>query len=485
MHTQNTGNDHAHLFLRSFWSAAGGADAALDRARFTGMGALPSPFAVTDFAAASMAAAGLAASTLVQALATDEGQPARVQVDRRLASFWFGMSVRPQGWSLPPIWDAIAGDYRARDGWIRLHTNAPHHRAAVLAVLQVAPERLAVAQAVGLWMAIDLEAAVIAHGGCAGAMRSWNQWQQHPQGQAVLSEPLLHWQDGSRVASAGWDFNPTRPLAGIRVLDMTRVLAGPIATRLLAALGAEVLRIDPPGWDEPLLEPEVTLGKRCARLDLRRPAERRQWESLLQGADVLVHGYRSDALESMGLGADTLQQLRPGLVDVALDAYGFTGPWKARRGFDSIVQMSMGFAEQGQRSAAADKPLPLPVQALDHATGYLMATAVLRALERRLQQGHGSIVRASLARTGALLMGAGTNQGTAAAPLEPESPADWADAIEPTVWGPARRLRWPLQVEGLCFGWSSGAVPLGSSEARWTGAADLAQRPFAGLPHAQ
>ncbi len=485
MDIQNIGNDRAHLFLKSFWSATSGADAALDRVRFTGVGSLRSAFAVTDFAAASMAAAGLAASTLVQALDTAGGQPARVQVDRRLASFWFGMSIRPQGWKLPPIWDAIAGDYRARDGWIRLHTNAPHHRAAALAVLQVAPERAAVAQAVGPWMAIELETAVLAQGGCAGAMRSWNQWQQHPQGQAVLSEPLLHWQDGSTAARAGWEFKPQRPLAGIRVLDMTRVLAGPIATRLLAALGAEVLRIDPPGWDEPLLEPEVTLGKRCARLDLRRPADLRRWESLLQGADVLVHGYRSDALEAMGLGAGTRQRLRPGLVDVALDAYGFTGPWKARRGFDSIVQMSMGFAEQGQRSAGADKPLPLPVQALDHATGYLMATAVLAALKRRLQHGHGSIVRASLARTGTLLMGAGTNPGTAPAPLEPESPADWADATESTVWGPARRLRWPLQVGGIRFGWSSGAVPLGSSEARWTGAADLGEPESAGLPQAQ
>lgn len=390
-----------------------------------------------------------------------------VQVDRRLASFWFGMSIRPQGWSLPPIWDAVAGDYRARDGWIRLHTNAPHHRDAALAVLQVAPERAVVAQAVAQWDAVDLETAVIGRGGCAGAMHSWQTWQEHPQGQAVQAEPLLHWKTGAKASRPTWDFDPQRPLSGIRVLDMTRVLAGPVATRLLASLGAEVLRIDPPGWDEAVLEPEVTLGKRCARLDLRQASDRAQWESLLQGADVLVHGYRSDALEAMGLGTDRLQQLRPGLIDVALDAYGFTGPWKARRGFDSIVQMSMGFAEQGQRSFGADKPVPLPVQALDHATGYLMATAVLRALERRALGGHGSIVRASLARTGALLMTAANSRHATRIAPEPESAADWSEPVERTPWGHARRVRWPLQVERIQMGWNSPAVPLGSASANW------------------
>jgi len=457
----------SHQILKAFWNATDGDDPALDRVRFTGDGDLPSVFPVTDLAAASMAAAGLAVSSLTQAMGSRSAKAATVQIDRRLASFWFGMSIRPQGWSLPPIWDAVAGDYRARDGWIRLHTNAPHHRAAALAVLQTAPERAVVAKAVGQWDAVDLETAVVAHGGCAGAMRSWREWQQHPQGQAVLAEPLLHWKSGAKATRPDWDFDPQRPLSGIRVLDLTRVLAGPVATRLLASLGAEVLRIDPPGWDEAVLEPEVTLGKRCARLDLRQPSDRAQCESLLQGADVLVHGYRSDALPALGLGTQVLQQLRPGLIDVALDAYGFTGVWKARRGFDSIVQMSMGFAEQGQRSFRADKPVPLPVQALDHATGYLMATAVLRALERRAIDGSGSIVRASLARTGALLMAAAANHSTTRAALAPEAPSDWAALAEETPWGSARRIRWPLHVDGIRMEWNSPAAALGSGPAAW------------------
>lgn len=467
MPTLNPRQDTSEAFLSALWSAAHGDAPMLAQAQFTGIGHLPSVFAVTDFAAASMAAAGLATATLARRMARGVGPLARVTVDRCLASFWFGLSVRPQGWSLPPIWDAVAGDYRTRDGWIRLHTNAAHHRVAALVVLGAAPNRTAVAQAVASWNSSDLETAVINQGGCAGAMRSWQQWQLHPQGQSVLAEPLLHWQAGLVSPRSDWAFDPRQPLRGIRVLDMTRVLAGPVATRLLAGLGAEVLRIDPPGWDEAVLEPEVTLGKRCARLDLRQSADRLHWETLLRGADVLVHGYRSDALAHLGLDAESRQQLRPGLIDISLDAYGFTGPWKTRRGFDSLVQMSMGFAEQGQRSAGTDSPLPLPVQALDQATGYLMATAALRALEKRLADGSGSIVRASLARTGAVLMGTAIDNSRAHEPLDPESASDWSDTVETTPWGPARRVRWPLSVQGVAMEWVTPACALGSSEARW------------------
>lgn len=460
------GRDAPHAFLQTFWHAAGGDATAPSRVRFTGTGQLPSVFPVTDFAAASIAAAGLAAAELTRDSSPHPHAPGNVVVDRRLASLWFGLSVRPQGWELPPIWDAVAGDYRARDGWIRLHTNAPHHRAAALAVLGVAADRAAVARAVQQWSAQDLESAVVARGGCAGAMHSWQQWQRHPQGRAVLAEPLLHWQAGAPAARSDHACDPQRPLQGVRVLDMTRVLAGPVATRFLASLGAEVLRIDPPGWDEAVLAPEVTIGKRCARLDLRQHADRRQWENLLQGADILVHGYRSDALERLGLGTEVRQRLRPGLIDVSLDAYGFTGPWRTRRGFDSIVQMGMGLAEQGQRSAGADKPVPLPVQALDHATGYLMACAALRGLRRRATEGIGSIVRASLARTGAMLAAAGAT-GPSDAALAPESPADWSAHAEHTAWGPARRLRWPVAITGVRCGWSVPARPLGSDPARW------------------
>ena len=466
----------ASELLETIWAAAQGSPTLLARVRFKNEGELPSVYAVTDLAAASMGAAGLALAQLIDTktrLLADttagNAAPTTVTIDRRLASSWFAYSLRPDGWTTPSSDDFVMGDYQTSDGWIRLHTNAPHHRAAALHALKLTTPstRAEIAAAVAGWSADALEAAVLAQGGCAATMRSWQAWQTHPQGQAVLSEPLLHWNEGAAIDTPAWAFNSARPLQGLKVLDMTRVLAGPSATRMLAGLGAEVLRVDPPWWDEPTLAPEMTVGKRCTRLDLREPTQREHWIHLLSQADIFVHGYRSDALSALGLDAAHRQKIRPGLVDISLDAYGFSGPWKHRRGFDSLVQMSMGIAEAGQRLTQANKPRPLPVQALDHATGYLLATAALRGLEIRLTHGRGSIVRASLARTGALLMNTAKPSGQLGEALAPEAASDVAPTVEQTYWGPARRLHWPVEVTGVVMRWDQPAGPLGSSEANW------------------
>ncbi|MFG1421410.1 CoA transferase [Roseixanthobacter liquoris] len=448
--------------LSDLWAALGGAGSRAQHVVFSGAGALPSVFPVTALAAASVGAAGLAVAELVE---LHGGARPQVRVDRRLASLWFGTSLRPQGWSVPPPWDPIAGDYRAADGWIRLHTNAPHHRAAALSVLGAEEQKEAVARAVGTWAADDLEAAVVAAGGCAAAMRSLEAWRAHPQGAAVGAEPLFAWQAGEAGGTAEARFRPERPLSGVRVLDLTRVLAGPVATRFLAGYGATVLRIDPPGWEEPGVVPEVTAGKSCARLDLTDPARKAQLCGLIRQADVLVHGYRPGALEGLGLGADARRALRPGLVEVSLDAYGWSGPWAGRRGFDSLVQMSAGIAEAGMRGLGRDRPTPLPVQALDHATGYLMAAAAIRGLCTRLRTGRGSAARTSLARTAAVL--AAHPADPAAAPIAPETAADLDAAVETTSWGPALRLRAPLQVAGAPMRFNTGARALGSAPAQW------------------
>ncbi len=259
--------------LRQLWEALGGDAGVADAVSFAGTGALPSAFHVTDLAAASMAAAGLAIAEL-QARGQGREGAAPVAVDRRLASFWFATSLRPIGWTLPPQWDSVAGDYPVQDGWVRLHTNAPHHRAAAERVLGVQADRAGMAAAVAGWTKEALESAVVAAGGCAGAMRTQDEWARHPQGQAVAGEPLVQRTDNAAAHRHGWQPGTDRPLAGLRVLDLTRVLAGPIGSRFLAGYGAEVLRLDPPGWDEPGTVPEVTLGKRCARLDLKTPEGR-------------------------------------------------------------------------------------------------------------------------------------------------------------------------------------------------------------------
>jgi len=444
------------------WKALDLDEAALGRLAFQGRDEIPSAYRVSDLAAGAIGAAALAISELVAI----DGPAPRVKVDRRLAGLWFGWSIKPIGWEMPAAWDPIAGDYCARNGWIRLHTNAPRHRSAALAVLDCMEDRNHVAAAVAGWSADELESAVVAAGGCAAAMRAEAAWAEHPQGAAVAAEPLVAMTLSEGVEHVGgWRPSPERPLAGIRVLDLTRVLAGPVATRFLAGYGASVLRIDPPGWDEPGVIPEVTLGKRCARLDLGRTEDRAIFEGLLSTADVLVHGYRPDALEALGYGEAARRALAPEIIDVSLDAYGWTGPWKARRGFDSLVQMSSGVAATGMAWKKADCPTPLPVQALDQATGYLMAATAVRGLIGRLRSGESLRGRVSLARTASELAQLGRQEeaGSWAGAAEADLSAD----VETTDWGPARRVRAPADIENAPMRWQSGAARLGTAAAAW------------------
>ncbi len=446
----------------SIWHALGGDRVSLESLSFDGDGALPSAFRVTDLASASIAAASLAVAELVS---LRSGALPKLRIDRRLASFWFGSSIRPVGWSLPAPWDPIAGDYASSDGWIRLHTNAPHHRAAAERVLGRHADREAMSAAVSRWTKTALEAAIVDAGGCAAEMRTVGEWQAHPQGAALEAEPLAQLAVTDAGPTPAWKVAAARPLDGIRVLDLTRVLAGPIASRFLAGYGANVLRIDPPDWNEPGVIPEVTLGKRCARLDLTLANDRTRFQSLLASADVLLHGYRANALERLGFDAATRVSLNPGLVDVSLNAYGWSGPWRNRRGFDSLVQMSAGIADAGMRWKTAERPIPLPVQALDHATGYLLAAAAVRGVARRLSDGRGSRAQFALARTARLLVEQGDQPSSSSVARETE--ADLAAGIERTPWGDARRLSPPASIDGTPMRWDSPAAELGSSEPVW------------------
>jgi hypothetical protein len=452
----------AREFLTAITRSLGSEQTTTSDVSFCGSGSLLSVFPVSDFAAAAVGAAGVAVADL---MAAAFGSQPRVVVNRRLASLWFGVSIRPIGWVLPASRDPIAGDYATADGWIRLHTNAPHHRAAALSVLGVAAEKQAVAVAVAHWKAEELETAIVGNKGCAAAMRSLSDWKTHPQGEAVIREHLI---DARTTADSGDPLNLSlskRPLQGVRVLDLTRVLAGPVATRFLAGLGADVLRIDPPSWEEPGVVPDVALGKRCARLDLRDAQGRTAFLDLLRRADVLVHGYRPGALDNLGLDARSRREIRPGLIDISLDAYGWTGPWGHRRGFDSLVQMSVGIADAGMRTLGRDRPTPLPVQALDHATGYLMAAAAIRGLRERLETGRGFEGRTSLARVAELLVSAPI--AGIAGNLGAAEDADWSDGIEASGFGMARRLRSPITIASTSLQWDRPAAKLGSSPPTW------------------
>lgn len=419
----------------------------------SGAFSLSSVFGVSELALSSVLAATRELAALTGAT--------QVSVDRRLTELWFDTTLRPIGWSLPPSWDPIAGNYLARDGWIRLHTNVPAHLAATLSVLEVEATRSNVGRAVANWSRFDLEDAVIDAGGVAAAMRSLTEWALHPQGQSVANEPLIAWSENSEH-STNLPALKDR-LNGLRVLDLTRVLAGPVATRFLAGFGASVLRIDPLDWQEDGLEPEVTLGKSCCGLDLQCTADRARFEELLSTAHVFIHGYRPGALDRLGYDAARRRDLNPSLLDVSLSAYGWSGPWKGRRGFDTVVQMSSGFAHEGMIRSGSDRPIGLPVQALDHATGYLMAASVLRALREQRNSGRCLSARLSLARTAALLVSGGINDPVP----HPKSNYTAEETFEQTYWGPARRIVFPVKLNGCSAEWRNSAVPFRSALAEW------------------
>ncbi|GAA3765318.1 CoA transferase [Microbacterium kribbense] len=426
---------------------------------------LPSAFDVTGLATGAIAAGLRAAAELVAARA-GAATPA-VTVDSRDACADFAREglFTPVDWEHPAIWDPIAGNYRTADGWIRLHTNYTWHRAVVERVLD-ARGRDAVHAALATRTGDEVETAVVAAGGAAAVMHDRAQWLASAAGAATAGARPISITERPAASSAAPRWNGRSgaglPLAGVRVLDLTRVIAGPTCTTFLGGYGADVLRIDPPGFDEVTsLLPVTTVGKRTAFLDLRESAGRAAFERLVADADVLVTGLRSDALAGLGYDDAALGALNADLIHASLDAYGWEGPWRGRRGFDSLVQMSCGIAAAGAAAAGVDTPTPLPVQALDHAAGWLLGAAIARALTRRLTDGTTARIHASLIGTANLLY-----ELTAPA----QAPAGLAEVgLEEvdTAWGPARGVPMPGRIDGVVPDWAPQAGPLGRHPARW------------------
>jgi len=385
-------------------------------------------------------------------------------INQRYVDMWCTDSFVSDDWETPSIWDQFSHDYRTKDHFVRLHCNAPHHRKAALGVLNN-PDTLQQAKSNALqWSAHELADAIVAAGGCAAELLTAAQWQQHPQAKAVKIEPVIAWNHHDNSSSTWQPRSPEKPLRGLKVLDLTRIIAGPVSTRFLASLGASVLRIDPPGWSEGAGEIEMTLGKSCAELNLRQQTDRDKLIDLIQSADVLVHGYRKDALEGLGFGMDSLAELNSALISVSLTAYGWTGPWSKRRGFDSLVQRSSGLAVEHQ-----GRVISLPYQVLDHSTGYLMAAATIEALRFQLTLNKVAHAKLSLARQAQLLLdtGADASHFDTNSSLGRVEAAQKHGTYEKTHWGGGWRCPLPYELKGLKLGWRVPAHPLRSDALSW------------------
>lgn len=366
-----------------------------------GSGQLVSRFAVEETAVACVAVALLAAARLHQRRGSAV-DAVTLDRDHVVAAVRSERYFRRGGQSSGVGFATLSRFWPAADGWVRTHANYPWHRDALLSVLNVPDDVDAVGAAIAQMRAHDVEERVFAAGGIAAAVRDIDEWRAHPQGQALAAEPLI----GHRMIG---DADPRKrpsgelPASGVRVLDLTRVIAGPVCTRYLGALGAEVLRLDPPHHPD-MQRGEVAdtlLGKRSAMLDLSSGPGATTLEHLLARADAVVCGYRPGALDRFGLTEDALAARHPGVVVIYLDAWGHGGPWQHRRGFDSVVQAPTGIASG--ESVDGGGPGALPCQLLDHGTGYLAAAALLDGLYRQSTHGGTHIRRLSLARTAAWL----------------------------------------------------------------------------------
>ncbi|MCX5377889.1 CoA transferase [Streptomyces sp. NBC_00091] len=371
------------------WQALGGAAELAERVGYRGPSGLEGPLPVRELARACVGVCGLAAAELAAVraggtaldaapVAVDEGAVATAFVSER--------HLRVEG-RAPVSFAPLSGFWRAADGWVRTHANYPHHEAALVRALGVPGTPEAVREALAGRGAVQAQELVYAQGGLAVAVA---EGYGEPQ-------PLV---ERVRTPGRGRVLGPgALPAAGVRVLDLTRVIAGPVATRTLGVMGADVLRIDSPRLPEADdAYADTGFGKRSALLDLADAGDRGVLEGLLEGADVVVTGYRPGALERFGLGADELLERWPGLVVAELCAWGWRGPWAGRRGFDSLVQAGYGIA--ARCAGEGGVPGALPAQALDHGTGYLVAAGVLRALA----EGGGCGLRFSLAGTASWLV---------------------------------------------------------------------------------
>lgn len=460
--------------LSQLWRAAGLADSVLQRVHLSGIEpVLPSSFAVGTAAQASIAAAALAAAELGR---LRNGVVQDVAVDMRHAALecctWFRLDGRAL-----PMWDKLSALYPCGDdsgaaGWVRIHANFAHHRDGALRLLGLpeggGSEQADVRHALRDWRALDFEQAAADAGLVVAALRSFDEWDRHAQGQALATQPLLQLQrigDAPPRALAALAAQ-ARPLQGVRVLDLTRILAGPVGTRALAAYGADVLLVNAPHLPNIDAIAETSRGKLSALADLRNAADRAAFETVLRRAHVFVQGYRPGGLQQLGYSADALAARHPGIVVVSLSAYGHDGPWSLRRGFDSLMQTATGFNVAEAQAFGRGPPRALPMQILDHASGYLIAFGACAALQRQQAQGGSWHVQVSLARTAQWLRGLGRVEGG----FDADAP-EFVPYLETSAsgFGKLTALRHAAMLSATPASWPRPSMPPGSHALAWPG----------------
>jgi crotonobetainyl-CoA:carnitine CoA-transferase CaiB-like acyl-CoA transferase len=439
-----------------------------------------SPALKTRFYADEAAAAATAAGAMVAAdiwtLRSGERQSVTVTTREAAASLVGFLHQKfsdpsrapdPRG-QLAASRTAANGFHETRDGrFVFLHPSFPDSTARLLKVLACPDEPDAVAATMRKWDALDFENAVAAAGACAAMARTPEEWDASEQGRILAGRPVVEVikiGDSNPEPFAGGDM----PLSGIRVLDLTRVLAGPTAARTLAQYGAEVMVISAPDLPSvPYFVTDTGHGKRAAFVDLKTEDGRALLRALVRDGDIFAQGYRQGALEQLGFGPLELAQLRPGIVCTAINCYGHEGPWRGRPGWEQLGQTVSGMAVV---HGGAEGPKLQPGAVTDYTTGFLAAFGSLIALQRRALYGGSYLVRVSLAQTAMWIRGlglAGEERLTEERALGADEIAAFSVHSE-TGFGPMTHLRPPVTLSATPARWARGVVPLGTDAAAWT-----------------
>ncbi len=427
---------------------------------------IPSRFKIGLAAATALAASANGANTIWQLRG---GQDQSIDVDINGAAIsLLGFACQRLEDNSQPVRDPnrpLVGFYQTRDHrWIHLHGAFPKLAEGTLKVLQCKEDRESIQKAVASWQGQELEDALAAANMCGAMARSREEWLTHPQGAALQQVPAIVIEKIGETDPIPFS-SKARPLTGIRVLDLTRVLAGPTCARTLAAHGANVLKINSPNL--PSVAPFVMdtgHGKRSAFLDLAQSKDLALLRDLIGSADVFSQGYRKGAMDRRGLSADELARLRPGIVYVSINAYGHVGPWADRPGWEQLAQTASGVAvDEGSR----EKPQLIAAAATDYTTGYLAASGAMAALARRAIEGGSYHVKVSLAQTANWLYGFGlspsenTNQA-----LDMQLAAKYMVTSD-SGFGRLHHLGPIVRMSETQPCWDQVTVPLGTHAARW------------------
>ncbi len=428
---------------------------------------LPTRYRIGTAGAAVLAATGIAASALWH-LKTKRRQQVSVDVPAAAISLRSGKYMEIDGRPCDREFAPLMKFYPAKNGrWVFLHTNFPNLRDKALSILGVPDDYNAVKEAISGWEGEALETALHEGGAVGSYVRTHDEWDRHPHAAAVALMPAV---EIVRIGDAPPKPLPAgdRPLSGIRVLDLTRVIAGPTASRTLAEHGADVLKITRAGLaDSGQMDLDTGIGKLSARLDLRMRDEHAKLLELCRTCDVFTQSYRPGTLAGRGFSPEALAELNPGMVYVTLSAWGNEGPWSRRRGYDTVVQAATGMADASQDDTG---PKHLPVSAIDYVGGNLLAYGAMVALARRATEGGSWMVRASLATAGRWIVDRGVLPKSAYAAMPADLPAETIAQLCTDVDMPLGRMRHLAPIvrmsETPAF-WARPPVPLGHSPAAW------------------